>query len=109
MDAQHFAAPRAVLDAADLAVPRDEVRVLLEELDLGPVFDRTGTLDEVSEGYRLMNDRDVLKFQIAFQETDRSTSEEVAMSDVIVVIGAGSIGQAIARRVSVDQSSDRSV
>jgi hypothetical protein len=32
----------------------------------GRVFDRTGTLDEVSEGYRLMNDRDVLKFQIAF-------------------------------------------
>ena len=35
MDAQDFAAPRVALDAADLAVPRDEVRVLLEELDLG--------------------------------------------------------------------------
>jgi hypothetical protein len=30
------------------------------------VFDRTGTLDEVPDGYRLMNDREVLKFQITF-------------------------------------------
>ena len=32
----------------------------------GRVFDRTGTLDEVPEGYGLMNERDVLKFQVAF-------------------------------------------
>jgi hypothetical protein len=28
------------------------------------VFDRTGSLDEVPDGYRLMNEREVLKFQI---------------------------------------------
>ena len=32
----------------------------------GRVFDRTGPLDEVPDGYRLMNEREVLKFQIAF-------------------------------------------
>jgi hypothetical protein len=32
----------------------------------GRVFDQTGTLDEVPDGYRAMNDREVLKFQIAF-------------------------------------------
>jgi hypothetical protein len=32
----------------------------------GRVIDRTGTLDEVSEGYQLMNSREVLKFRIAF-------------------------------------------
>jgi hypothetical protein len=35
-------------------------------IEPGRVFDRTGTLDEVPAGYRGMNDRDVLKFQIAF-------------------------------------------
>ena len=30
----------------------------------GRVFDRTGSLDEVPEGYRLMNEREVLKFLI---------------------------------------------
>ena len=30
----------------------------------GRVFDRTGSLDEVPEGYRLMNERKVLKFLI---------------------------------------------
>jgi hypothetical protein len=28
-------------------------------------FDRTGTLDDLRDGYRLMNDREVLNFQIA--------------------------------------------
>src|SRR5947207_14198092 len=38
---------------------------LLEgRIDPGRVFDRTGSLDEVPEGYRLMNEREVLKFQI---------------------------------------------
>jgi threonine dehydrogenase-like Zn-dependent dehydrogenase len=40
--------------------------VLAGRIEPGRVFDRTGTLDEVPEGYRLMNERDVLKFQIAF-------------------------------------------
>jgi threonine dehydrogenase-like Zn-dependent dehydrogenase len=40
--------------------------VLEGRIDPGRVFDRTGTLDEVPDGYRAMNDRDVLKFQVAF-------------------------------------------
>jgi threonine dehydrogenase-like Zn-dependent dehydrogenase len=39
--------------------------VLEGRIEPGRVFDRTGTLDEVPDGYRAMNDRDVLKFQIA--------------------------------------------
>jgi threonine dehydrogenase-like Zn-dependent dehydrogenase len=35
-------------------------------IEPGRVFDRSGTLDEVPDGYRAMNDRDALKFQIAF-------------------------------------------
>src|SRR6266511_4348455 len=38
--------------------------VLEGRIEPGRVFDRTGTLDEVPDGYRAMNDRDVLKFQI---------------------------------------------
>jgi hypothetical protein len=30
------------------------------------VFDRTGPLDEVPDGYRAMNDREVIKFMVAF-------------------------------------------
>jgi threonine dehydrogenase-like Zn-dependent dehydrogenase len=40
--------------------------VLEGRIEPGRVFDRTGTLDEVPDGYRAMNDRDVLKFQIDF-------------------------------------------
>ena len=40
--------------------------VLEGRIEPGRVFDQTGTLDEVPEGYRAMNDREVLKFQIAF-------------------------------------------
>src|SRR4029077_17462307 len=40
--------------------------VLEGRIEPGRVFDRTGTLDQVPDGYRLMNDRDVLKFQISF-------------------------------------------
>lgn len=51
------------------------VRAYIEELlpdvldgriQPGRVFDRTGTIDQVPDGYRLMNDREVLKFQITF-------------------------------------------
>jgi threonine dehydrogenase-like Zn-dependent dehydrogenase len=38
--------------------------VLDGRIEPGRVFDRTGPLDEVPDGYRLMNDREVLKFQI---------------------------------------------
>jgi len=40
--------------------------VLEGRIEPGRVFDRTGPLAEVPDGYRLMNDREVLKFQIAF-------------------------------------------
>jgi threonine dehydrogenase-like Zn-dependent dehydrogenase len=40
--------------------------VLDERIEPGRVFDRTGPIDEVPDGYRLMNEREVLKFQIAF-------------------------------------------
>jgi len=40
--------------------------VLEGRIEPGRVFDRTGTLNEVPDGYRAMNDRTVLKFQIAF-------------------------------------------
>jgi len=40
--------------------------VLEGRIEPGRVFDRTGTLDEVPDGYRLMNEREVLKFQITF-------------------------------------------
>jgi threonine dehydrogenase-like Zn-dependent dehydrogenase len=40
--------------------------VLEGRIEPGRVFDRTGVLDEVPDGYRLMNEREVLKFQIAF-------------------------------------------
>ena len=38
--------------------------VLEGRIEPGRVFDRTGSLDQVPEGYRLMNEREVLKFQI---------------------------------------------
>src|SRR2546423_6222464 len=38
--------------------------VLEGRIEPGRVFDRTGGLDEVPEGYRLMNEREVLKFLI---------------------------------------------
>ncbi len=40
--------------------------VLEGRIEPGRVFDRTGALDEVPDGYRLMNEREVLKFQITF-------------------------------------------
>ena len=40
--------------------------VLEGRIEPGRVFDRTGTLDEVPDGYRAMNEREVLKFQIDF-------------------------------------------
>jgi hypothetical protein len=39
--------------------------VLEGRIEPGRVFDRTGPLDEVPDGYRLMNEREVLKFQIS--------------------------------------------
>jgi threonine dehydrogenase-like Zn-dependent dehydrogenase len=38
--------------------------VLEGRIEPGRVFDRMGPLDEVPDGYRLMNEREVLKFQI---------------------------------------------
>jgi threonine dehydrogenase-like Zn-dependent dehydrogenase len=38
--------------------------VLDGRIEPGRVFDRTGSLDDVPEGYRLMNEREVLKFLI---------------------------------------------
>jgi threonine dehydrogenase-like Zn-dependent dehydrogenase len=38
--------------------------VLEGRIEPGRVFDRTGSLDEVPDGYRAMNEREVLKFQI---------------------------------------------
>jgi hypothetical protein len=38
--------------------------VLEGRIESGRVFDRAGTLDEVPDRYRAMDDRDVLKFQI---------------------------------------------
>jgi len=38
--------------------------VLEGRIEPGRVFDRTGSLEDVPEGYRLMNEREVLKFQI---------------------------------------------
>jgi threonine dehydrogenase-like Zn-dependent dehydrogenase len=40
--------------------------VLEGRIEPGRVFDRTGTLDQVPDGYRLMHERVVLKFQITF-------------------------------------------
>jgi hypothetical protein len=39
---------------------------LEQRIEPGHVFDRTGALDQVPDGYRLMNEREILKFQIAF-------------------------------------------
>jgi hypothetical protein len=39
--------------------------VLEGRIEPGRVFDRTGSLEEVPDGYRAMNEREVLKFQIA--------------------------------------------
>ena len=38
--------------------------VLEGRIEPGRVFDRTGARDEVPDGYRLMNEREVLKFQV---------------------------------------------
>jgi threonine dehydrogenase-like Zn-dependent dehydrogenase len=40
--------------------------VLEGRIEPGRVFDRSGPLEEVPYGYRLMNEREVLKFQICF-------------------------------------------
>jgi threonine dehydrogenase-like Zn-dependent dehydrogenase len=40
--------------------------VLDGRIQPGRVFDRTGSIEEVPDGYRAMNDREVLKFQITF-------------------------------------------
>jgi hypothetical protein len=38
--------------------------VLEGRIEPGRVFDCVGSLDQVTEGYRAMNEREVLKFQI---------------------------------------------
>ena len=40
--------------------------VLEGRIEPGRVFDRTGPIDDVPNGYRAMNEREVLKFQITF-------------------------------------------
>src|SRR5215208_1748746 len=40
--------------------------VLEGRIEPGGVFDRIGSIEEVPDGYRAMNDREVLKFQITF-------------------------------------------
>jgi len=40
--------------------------VLEGRIEPGRVFDRTGSLDDVPEGYRAMNDRECVKFQVEF-------------------------------------------
>jgi hypothetical protein len=40
--------------------------VLEGRIEPGRVFDRTGSIEDVPDGYRAMNERDVLKFQITF-------------------------------------------
>jgi hypothetical protein len=40
--------------------------VLKGQIEPGRVFDRTGSIEGVADGYRAMNDREVLKFQITF-------------------------------------------
>jgi threonine dehydrogenase-like Zn-dependent dehydrogenase len=40
--------------------------VLEGRIEPGRVFDRTGSIEDVPEGYRAMNEREVLKFQITF-------------------------------------------
>ena len=40
--------------------------VLEGRIEPGRVFDRTGSLDDVPDGYRAMNERECLKFQIEF-------------------------------------------
>jgi hypothetical protein len=40
--------------------------VLHGRIEPGRVFDRTGTLDDVPDGDRPMNEREVVKFQIDF-------------------------------------------
>jgi threonine dehydrogenase-like Zn-dependent dehydrogenase len=38
--------------------------VLEGRIEPGRVFDRTGSIEDVPDGYRAMNDREVLKFQV---------------------------------------------
>ena len=40
--------------------------VLEGRIEPGRVFDRTGSLDDVPDGYRAMNDRESIKFLIDF-------------------------------------------
>jgi threonine dehydrogenase-like Zn-dependent dehydrogenase len=40
--------------------------VLAGRIEPGRVFDRTGSIEAVPDGYRLMNEREALKFQIVF-------------------------------------------
>jgi threonine dehydrogenase-like Zn-dependent dehydrogenase len=64
---------QAFYDNVTIAGGPAPVRAYIEELlpdvlegriEPGRVFDRAGSLDEVPEGYRLMNEREVLKFLI---------------------------------------------
>jgi len=74
---EHDSTPTSVAfwKNASMAGGPAPVRAYIEELlpdvlegriDPGRVFDRTGTLEDVPDGYRAMNEREVLKFQITF-------------------------------------------
>ena len=63
----------SIADGASMAGGPAPVRAYIEELlpdvlegriEPGRVFDRTGSIEDVPDGYRAMNDREVLKFQI---------------------------------------------
>jgi threonine dehydrogenase-like Zn-dependent dehydrogenase len=71
--AQIPTAMQAFYDNVTISGGPAPVRAYIEELlpdvlegriEPGLVFDRTGSLDDAPEGYRLMNEREVLKFQI---------------------------------------------
>lgn len=72
---EHDTTPTAVAfwKNASMAGGPAPVRAYIEELlpdvlegriEPGRVFDRTGSIEDVPDGYRAMNDRDILKFQI---------------------------------------------
>ena len=53
------------VDVGDLVVSEELLPDVLEgRIEPGCVFDRTGSIEDVPDGYRAMNEREVLKFEI---------------------------------------------
>ena len=53
------------VDVGDLVVSEELLPDVLEgRIEPGRVFDRTGSIEDVPDGYRAMNEREVLKFEI---------------------------------------------